>query len=279
MRQVFSSARLENVEAVAELLRKEGIEVRISDGRSYRGNRRSHFSYSDAAPSGPQPAVWILNADDQPRGRQLLRAAGLLDSTRVGESSYLPLSTMHEASAPIARKAITRTRMRIGLLVLIVVVSALIWYSRRETPPTAATASPARRSVATVPAPPSHPAPAIIPQQADELEVYRADVPTALATLLVEREIRQARPARACIAIDGADPAPAFIASLTLGGATQAFAASDCPKDGAAWNIAVRDYMTDGLGRGHVRLQAGAGAMKTVEAERDGIRWQILSQH
>ena len=30
MRQVFSSPRLENVEAVAELLRKEGIEVRIS---------------------------------------------------------------------------------------------------------------------------------------------------------------------------------------------------------------------------------------------------------
>ncbi|MEO5962927.1 MAG: pathogenicity-like protein, partial [Thermomonas sp.] len=78
MRKVFSSPRLENVEEVAELLRAEGIEVRISDGRSYQGNRRSNFSYRESEQSGPQPAVWILNADDQPRGRQLLRDAGLL---------------------------------------------------------------------------------------------------------------------------------------------------------------------------------------------------------
>ena len=73
MRKVFSSIRLENVEAVAELLRAEGIEVKISDGRSYRGSRRSNFSYRDNEQSGAQPTVWILNADDQPRGRQLLR--------------------------------------------------------------------------------------------------------------------------------------------------------------------------------------------------------------
>ena len=45
MRQVFASARLENVEAVAGLLRAEGIEVKISDGRSYRGNRRGTFRF------------------------------------------------------------------------------------------------------------------------------------------------------------------------------------------------------------------------------------------
>ncbi len=273
MRKVFSSGRLENVEAVAELLRADGIEVRISDGRSYQGNRRSNFSYRDDEQSGPQPAVWILNADDQPRGRQLLRDAGLLDSTRVGESTYLPLSTFRDAKDPATRKAIIRTRMRIGLLVLIVVVSALIWYSRREAPTATA---PAPTRMASVPAAPQHAAPVIIPQQAEELEVYRADVPTALAKLLIEGEIKTAKPARACIAIDGADPAPQFIESLTLG-ATQAFSTSDCPGD-AAWKIAVHDYMTDGLGRGKVQLQSGAGKSRTIEAERDGIRWEILSQ-
>lgn len=273
MRKVFSSPRLENVEAVADLLRAEGIEVRISDGRSYHGTRRSNFSYSETVQTGPQPAVWILNAEDQPRGRELLRDAGLLDSTRVGESSYLSLSTMHEARDPVTRKANTRTRMRIGLLVLIVMVSALIWYLRREAPAAPAT----KHAVATVPAAPKHAAPTIIPQQAEDLEVYRADVPTALAKLLIESAIAKAKPKQACIAIDGADPAPQFIASLALGGVTEAFAASDCPKD-AAWNVTVHDYMTDGLGHGHVQLESDGGKPRTVEAERDGIRWEILSK-
>ena len=272
MRKVFSSIRLENVEAVAELLRAEGIEVKISDGRSYRGSRRSNFSYRDSEQSGAQPAVWILNADDQPRGRQLLRDAGLLESSRVGESTYLPMSTLREAKDLATRKSSMRKRIRIGLLVLIVVVSALILYSKQEI----SKKPELKRAVATAPALPKHAAPAIIPQQAEDLEVYRADVPTALAKLLIEGEIETAKPAQACIAIDGADPAPQFIESLTMV-ATQAFAASDCPGD-AAWNITVHDYMTDGLGRGHVQLESGGGKPRTVEAERDGIRWEILSQ-
>lgn len=273
MRKVFSSGRLENVEAVAELLRADGIEVRISDGRSYHGTRRSNFSYSEVGQSGPQPAVWILNADDQPRGRQLLRDAGLLESTRAGESSYLPLSGMHEAKVPVTRKASARARMRFGLLVLIVVVSGLIWYTRRGT----IAAPAAKPTMATVPAARKHAPPAIIPQQADELDVYRADVPTALAKLLIEGEIAKAKPEQACIAIDGANPAPQFIASLESGGGTETFAKGDCPQD-VVWNVTVHDYMTDGLGRGHVQLESGGGKSRTVHAERDGTRWEILSQ-
>ncbi len=272
MRKVFSSIRLENVEGVAELLRAEGIEVKISDGRSYRGSRRSTFSYRDSEQSGAQPAVWILNADDQPRGRQLLRDAGLLESSRVGESTYLPMSTLHEANDLATRKSSMRKRIRIGLLVLIVVVSALILYSKREISKTPAL----KRAVATVPATPEHAAPAIIPQQAEDLEVYRADVPTALAKLLIEGEIKTAKPAQACIAIDGANPAPQLMESL-MTGATQAFAASDCPSD-AALKIAVRNYMTDGLGRGQVELETGGVKARTVEAERDGLHWEILSR-
>ncbi len=273
MRKVFSSVRLENVEAVAELLRAEGIEVKIENGRSYRGKRRSNFSYRDGEQSGPQPAVWILNAEDQPRGRQLLRDAGLMDSTRAGESSYLTMSTLHETKDPAERRRTTRTRIRIGLLVLIVVVSGAIWYTRREVP---AAVAP-QHAAAPAPAAPTYAPPVIIPQRADELEVYRADVPTALARLLVESEIAKAKPAMACIRIDGADPSPSFIESLALAGATQAFAASDCPNE-ASLNLSVHDYMTDGLGRGHLQLESGSGNPRTIEAERDGIRWEILSQ-
>ena len=75
MRQVFTSQRLENVEGVAELLRAEGIEVRIANGRSYKGNRRGTFKYSAPA-TGAQPAVWVIRSEDQPRARAMLREAG-----------------------------------------------------------------------------------------------------------------------------------------------------------------------------------------------------------
>ena len=57
MRQVFTSARLENVEAVADLLRAEGIEVQITNGRSYRGSRRSSCATWAAAAASPPRAA------------------------------------------------------------------------------------------------------------------------------------------------------------------------------------------------------------------------------
>ena len=78
MRKVFSSQRLENVEEVANLLRAEGIAVKIENGRSWKGHRRGNFSYDQRKASSIVPAVWIVRAEDQPRGRQLLRDMGLL---------------------------------------------------------------------------------------------------------------------------------------------------------------------------------------------------------
>ena len=92
MRKVFSSQRLENVEAVADMLRGEGIAVKIENGRSWKGYRRGNFSYDQRKASSIVPAVWIVRAEDQPRGRQLLRDMGLLESTREELPSFLPAS-------------------------------------------------------------------------------------------------------------------------------------------------------------------------------------------
>ena len=46
MRQVFTSTRLENVEGVAKMLGEHGIETKITQGRSWKGNSRREFSYS-----------------------------------------------------------------------------------------------------------------------------------------------------------------------------------------------------------------------------------------
>jgi hypothetical protein len=116
MRQIFTSPRLDNVEGVAKLLREAGIEHKISDGRSYRQVSRREFSYVPARQDkqGPQPAVWVINADDYKRARDLLAGAGLLDESKTA-SSYLPEPMQFKAKdvAPAARKI---NRVRLALL-------------------------------------------------------------------------------------------------------------------------------------------------------------------
>lgn len=114
MREVFSSARLENVEKVAQLLADAGIEVRITNGRSYHGNRRSGFRYSDR--SAPRASVWVIQSDQQPRARQMLREAGLLDSTRAGAPTYHFQSQRETAERPARRRMLL---IKVGLLLVI----------------------------------------------------------------------------------------------------------------------------------------------------------------
>lgn len=267
MRKVFTSQRLENVEAVAELLRAQGIEVKIADGRSYRGTRRSRFSYRVAEEAGPQPTVWIVRAEDQPRGRQLLREAGLLESSRAGESSYLPLSVLdRDQDGAAAAKGRRTSRIRMVLLGLIAIACALVFLATRKY---ATVPAPTPTPTVAAPAPPP-----IVPEMAGDIAMYRAKVPTALARLLIEREIVASKPSQACIAIDDQDPAPGVIEGLDAG-STQVFAKSACPS-GPARDIAVRDYMTDGSGTGSVQLGLDGKDARSVEVEREGTRWRVL---
>ncbi|MBK9669728.1 MAG: pathogenicity-like protein [Thermomonas sp.] len=182
MRKVFTSPRLENVEAVAALLQDAGIQVKVSEARSYRGSRRSSFSYRESEDAGPQPAVWIIHAEDQPRGRQLLREAGLLDSSRAGESSYVPLSVLErDKDAQAAGKRSRAMRIKLGLLAAILVVIGLMVLTTRkpDAPATVAAAAP----------PVENPMPTIVPQSTEDLDSYRVDVPSALAKLLIEEKL------------------------------------------------------------------------------------------
>lgn len=121
MRQVFTSLRLENVEGVAALLNAHGIETRITEGRSYKGGRRRGFSYREnEKEQPPQAAVWVVKSEDQPKARELLREAGLMDSTR---ESYLPEGARPD---PVQRNpANTAARVRLALLAAVVIVATL----------------------------------------------------------------------------------------------------------------------------------------------------------
>jgi hypothetical protein len=150
MRQVFSSQRVETVEGVADLLRDAGIEVRISNGRSYHSKRKGQFSYLDKGDAQKYPAVWVIHADDQPRAREILRQARLLDTTRRDH----PTAEFAFRDAPGQGSGRSWAwRIRIALLLVIAAVAMFVTLRHRNAPPPAA------------PAPQQ--APATVPQQAD----------------------------------------------------------------------------------------------------------------
>jgi hypothetical protein len=165
MRQVFSSQRLETVEGVAKLLADAGIEVHVSNARSYRSRRGGQFSYSEPMSVSQQAAVWIRHAEDQPRARELLRQAGLLETTRPGGRPSLNFA---EAIEETPRRAGWAWRIRLVLLAVIALAVVITVMRHRQ----AKTALPAEPSPQAQPAaPPAKPAaPAPEPAPADEQE-------------------------------------------------------------------------------------------------------------
>jgi len=139
MRQVFTSQRLETVEGVAKLLTDHDIEIYISHPRSYRSKRGSQFSYNQPIPLNKQPALWVRHAEDQPRARELLRAAGLLDSTRPGSAAPLTFADA-EDTAPKRRSWAWRIRL---ILLALIAGAAVLTVTRHRAPPAAPPVPPA----------------------------------------------------------------------------------------------------------------------------------------
>lgn len=185
MREVFSSPRLENVEQVAKLLRDAGIEVRITNGRSYRGNRRSNFSYSDRAPQ--RASVWVIQSDQQPRAREMLREAGLLDTTRAGAPVYTFQSRQEEADRPARRRMLL---VKTGLLLVIAAIGGTLLFKL-------ATQGPREPELAAGPFDGS----------------VGATVPGAARAVLAQALDEAGTPV-ACLGVDGANATPAIIDPL-----------------------------------------------------------------
>ena len=270
MRQVFTSARIENVEAVAGLLREHGIEVRISNGRGWRGAIRGNFSYRHDAPTREQPAVWVIRADDQPQARRLLREAGLIADTRNVRESYLA-QTVHGGDD--RRRRGLGGNLRVMLLVAVVLGVGLIWFNSRPRPETQAATTGASIPAAGRPA--ASAAPPVDYGIAAPPAPYPAAMPTALARLLVD-EARAG--AAACVRIDGADPAPEWLAQWT-DGSVSAASACDAGEMPGALRIDVGDYRTDGMGEGSARVSReadGTTRSRHLRVRREGLDWQVL---
>jgi len=163
MRQIFNSQRVETVEGVAQLLRDAGIEVRITNGRSYHSKRGSQFSYLDKEKATTHPTLWVVHADDQPRAREILRDARLLETTRrdhpTAQFAFRDEVAQNDAPRNWA------WRIRIGLLLVIAAV-AMVVVMRHRAPPTVVPApAPAVQPAA------SPTAPAATPPEEEEVRV------------------------------------------------------------------------------------------------------------
>jgi len=268
MRQVFSSPRLENVERVAQLLRDAGIEVQILNGRSYKGNRRGTFSYREDA-GGPRPAVWVTRSDEQPRARELLREAGLLQS-QPSARSYLQHADVVFAPAAQPRRGMSRAaKVRYTLLGGAVLVVALSWLAKPGDE------APAPAPVAAEPEPVLDMVPPTV-----EATVNRVPVPRALATLVLADALASAA-GPVCVAIDGATPPAPLIAELELVYPDVRPASACAGGDGQAAWLEVSNYRTDGSGVGTLELVRGGSdaaqglVRRTLSVRRDGHDWQF----
>ncbi|NOT89398.1 MAG: hypothetical protein HOP03_14630 [Lysobacter sp.] len=284
MRRIFTSPRLENVERVAALLKEHGVEARITNGRSYKGNRRGNFSYRDDTRTDPQPAVWIVRPDDQPKARALMREAGLLDSGRSPTSFLATEALLHpgdtdSGNASKRRMLLIKSALLVGI---IVAVGAGLFAWRKPALPTAT--APA----VTPPIPVIEEA--ITPERptvgTNAEVIYRADVPSALAAMLIAAELRAHDTADVCLAVDGAAPSKPIIAALQATDIARIRPQSACTaaaEDRNVVSVDVREYLTDGSGRGTVKVgiadrdKGGKPRVetRTLEVQRDGLEWEV----
>jgi hypothetical protein len=297
VRQVFTSPRLENVERVAKMLEDEGIEVRITNGRSYKGNVRANFSYRDSG-SAPQPALWIIKSEDQPRARAMLRELGLMDSSRNAPDSFLAVSFrgVDPYAATPAQKRSFRYKVGLLLVICVVLAMALIHGARLEKGPVAvaprsAVQPKAPATVATTPVLETvvaDPGAAVAPINPV------AATPAALAEQAFAGGLEAAGNGVLCLALDGKDAPAALIGRLRSGGA-DVVATSQCaipsrPEEAgrhvasgrSASFLEVGAFRPDTADGGHTgtlqRSAYGHGrapSYETLAVRRTGDGWEI----
>jgi hypothetical protein len=286
MRRVFSSRRLENVEAVAALLREHGIEIKITNGRSFRGAIRGNFSYRDKEDESDPPAVWVVRSEDQPKARELLREAGLLDSGR-SPTTYLATPTVHQLRGDDGSDARRQrvVRIKAGLLIAIAAALALSLFALRKpeapTTDTAIAVTPAARPATTPEASTTTAKDSLLIGE----EIYLMPTPKALAAMLANDALEGRRVSALCLSIDGAAAAQEQLDALGLPSGIRVMPAGDCANDAAndRLTLAIGEYRTDGSGRGTIKVEIAAidknnktrTETRVLDVERRDTQWRV----
>lgn len=122
MRQIYTSLRQENIDRVIALMTEHGIDTTLSNRSSYKGGDWKRFSYSNRPDASTWPQVWVVNANDQTRARELLREAGIEPPVRYAEE----LAASREPLTGQARHRAVAGRMRRVALILVAIAAVLL---------------------------------------------------------------------------------------------------------------------------------------------------------
>ena len=150
MRQVYSSPRGENVDRVEALLNEAGIATRVVNRDKLNRGRFQKFSYREQGRNQDWPAVQVVSAEDMPKARELLRAAGLMGSTRPDAEAPMPRWEAPGNGPDDMAKRMRRIAM-IGVLVALIVLAWAYQTAPSRTGPIAP--RPAAQPPAAVAAP------------------------------------------------------------------------------------------------------------------------------
>ncbi|ODU34032.1 MAG: hypothetical protein BGP24_19600 [Lysobacterales bacterium 69-70] len=122
MRQIYTSLRQENIDRVVALMSEHDIQTTVTNRSSYKGGDWKRFSYSNRPDASTWPQVWVVNANDQTRARELLREAGIEPPVRYAEE----LAASREPLTGQARHRAVAGRMRLVTLALVAVAALLL---------------------------------------------------------------------------------------------------------------------------------------------------------
>lgn len=122
MRQIYTSLRQENIDRVVALMTEHGIETSVTNRSNYKGSDWKRFSYTNRPDASSWPQVWVVNANDQTRARELLREAGIEPPVRYAEE----LAASREPLTGQARHRAVAGRMRLVTLSLVGVAVMLL---------------------------------------------------------------------------------------------------------------------------------------------------------
>ena len=116
MRQIYTSPRQENIDAVVALMAEHGIEASVANRSNYNRPTWQRFSYTQRQDNRDSWAqVWISNADDYARARALLREIGIEPLIRHADE-------LAAARNPAAASARRNTPMLVRRILLIAVL-------------------------------------------------------------------------------------------------------------------------------------------------------------
>ena len=281
MRQVFTSARLENVERVAQLLRDAGIEVRITEGKSFnKGGFRGTRSYVD--PDAKKPAVWVVQSEDQMRAREILRDEGLMDSTRSGAEGYaLPAFRTADLEATTSPSAKRAFRIKMALIAgIVIVLAVMLWRALGNMQ----AAPPSTQPALAIP-------PAGVAEYATGPFNVRRPVLPALARALLAEELAKDTFPAVCVSLDGAD-APAYVLEALAKPGRTVLPASRCERiadeatgstvsgtSAEALIVDVFNFIPSGASAGTVQMDAyfhrQSARYKTFQMARVGTAWRV----